>query len=189
MDDEVFNELRGFFAALSDETRLAIAGTLATRDASVQELAALLELRNSDISKHLATLATAGIISATDEGEMRRYRLNVDGLRARRKELLARPRQASPADETCTPEWDRRVLGNFFDGERLKEIPANHKQRRVVLDWLAKRFEPDRRYPEREVNEIIKRHHPDFATLRRTLVDYRYMTREDGVYWRVVGDG
>jgi DNA-binding transcriptional ArsR family regulator len=188
VDDETVDALRGFFAALSDETRLAIAGLLATREATSQELAASLSLRDADVGKHLKALANAGIITASDT-QPRRYALNVDGLRAKRKTLLARDRKPSPADEPGTPEWERKVLGNFFDGERLKEIPANHRQRLVILAWLANRFEPDQRYPEREVNEIIKRHHPDFAALRRALIDYRYMARESGIYWRVTGDG
>jgi hypothetical protein len=57
-----------------------------------------------------------------------------------------------------------------------------------VLTWLAGRFEPGRRYAEREVNEIIKRHHEDSATLRRELIDGGWMEREDGVYWLVERD-
>jgi hypothetical protein len=49
---------------------------------------------------------------------------------------------------------------------------------------LAKQFEEGRRYPEREVNQIIKRHHPDCATLRRELIGARLMQREKGTYWR-----
>jgi hypothetical protein len=43
----------------------------------------------------------------------------------------------------------------------------------------------DRRYPEREVNEIISRHHPDYASLRRALVDHGLMARDAGTYWRL----
>lgn len=41
------------------------------------------------------------------------------------------------------------------------------------------------RYDERAVNAILKRHHPDSATLRRALVNYGLMRREAGVYWRL----
>lgn len=40
-------------------------------------------------------------------------------------------------------------------------------------------------YTEREVNDIIGRHHPDFATLRRELIGARHMQRENVVYWRL----
>ena len=95
-----------------------------------------------------------------------------------------RKRAAGESDDAL----DQKVLRDFFDGERLREIPAQRKKRWVILRWLAEQFEPDRRYTEREVNEIIKRFHPDYATLRRLLVDYRFMDRQRGVYWRLPAD-
>ncbi|MEX1157497.1 MAG: metalloregulator ArsR/SmtB family transcription factor [Thermomicrobiales bacterium] len=185
MDPDLTNELRAFFAALSDEERLRIAGTLAIREATVQELAALLGMRPAEVSKHLATLAAAEIIRSTQRGDLASWSLDVGRLRESRKRLLARERAPSPADEPGTPDWQRSVLTNFFDGERLKEIPASLSKRQVILFWLVERFEPDTRYHEREVNEIIKRHHPDASALRRDLVDHGFMQRENGVYWRI----
>jgi hypothetical protein len=77
-----------------------------------------------------------------------------------------------------------RVLANFVVGERLKQIPARRKKLLVVLEWLAESFERGARYPEREVNERLFRHHPDFAMLRRLLVDYGFLDRDHGIYWR-----
>jgi hypothetical protein len=185
MTSDPTSELQRFFAALSDEERLRVAGVLAGREATTQELAALLQMRPQSVSKHLATLATAGVVTSTQRGSLTSWSLDVEALREQRKRLLARERIASPADEPGTPEWERSVLSSFFDGERLKDIPASLRKRHVILAWLVERFDRDTRYPEREVNEIIKRHHPDAAALRRELVDHRYMRREKGVYWRI----
>jgi hypothetical protein len=54
----------------------------------------------------------------------------------------------------------------------------------VILRYLVKQFEFDRRYTEREVNDIISRTHDDFATLRRALIDSKRMSRERETYWR-----
>jgi hypothetical protein len=82
-------------------------------------------------------------------------------------------------------DYDAWVLGNFVDTDgRLLGVPAQRKKRMAVLRWLAEEFQPGRRYAEAEVNRIIGRHHPDFATLRRHLVDEELMQRRDGVYWR-----
>ncbi len=51
--------------------------------------------------------------------------------------------------------------------------------------WLA-RFEPDRRYTEREVNDVIRAFHDDYATLRRELIDGRWMARDHDIYWRLM---
>ena len=48
-------------------------------------------------------------------------------------------------------------------------------------------FEPGQAYAEKEVNEIIGRVHPDYAALRRYLVENGFLTREDNVYWRSGG--
>ena len=185
MNNDPTGELHRFFAALSDEERLRVAGVLAGREATTQELAALLQMRPQTVAKHLATMANAGLITSTQRGSLTNWSLDVETLREQRKRLLARERVASPADEPGTPEWERSVLAIFFDGERLKEIPVNLRKRHVILAWLVERFDRDTRYPEREVNEIIKRHHPDSAALRRELVDHRYLQREKGVYWRI----
>src|SRR3569623_1483315 len=83
---------------------------------------------------------------------------------------------------------DARVLQNFLapDG-RLRTIPTKHSKLLVVLDHLAQAFEPGRSYPEAEVNEVLQRFPPDYAALRRYLVENGFMTREDNVYWRSGG--
>jgi hypothetical protein len=55
----------------------------------------------------------------------------------------------------------------------------------VILRYLLKVFEPGQRYPEKQVNELLRRFHPDTAALRRYLVDEKMLERKDGVYWRV----
>ncbi|WP_210651082.1 DUF2087 domain-containing protein [Nocardioides sp. SYSU D00065] len=47
---------------------------------------------------------------------------------------------------------------------------------------MLSRFETGREYSEKEVNEILLGVHEDFAYLRRELVNYRYLEREDGRY-------
>ena len=80
---------------------------------------------------------------------------------------------------------DDRVLENFVDGAgRLISIPVQRKKRLSVLRWLVEDFQPGRLYVEAEVNRIISRRHPDFASLRRFLVDEELMQRKRGVYWR-----
>jgi hypothetical protein len=81
--------------------------------------------------------------------------------------------------------YDARVLDIFVDADgRLLSIPAQHKRRLAVLRWLADDFQPGLRYPEAEVNRIISRRHPDFATLRRYLVDEELIQRRRSIYWR-----
>ncbi|HET7067327.1 MAG TPA: DUF2087 domain-containing protein [Nocardioides sp.] len=83
---------------------------------------------------------------------------------------------------------DDRVLHHFLgDDGRLTTIPTKHSKLLVVLDHLSQQFEPGQTYPEAEVNDILQRFHPDYAALRRYLVDNSFLTREDNVYWRSGG--
>lgn len=168
---------------LLDEDRLRIAGLLAVRPSSVGDLAAQLSLKEATVFLHLTKLVEAGLVSGPAEGEPALFRLDLKALQALKRQLFAgQPRAA--AEEATTPAG--KVLRNFLDGERLKEIPASHAKRQVILAWLVAKFEPGVRYPERQVNAIIARHHPDYASLRRYLVDAGLMQRADGMYWRVV---
>jgi hypothetical protein len=79
------------------------------------------------------------------------------------------------------------VLRRFLVDGRLLAIPANRSKRRLVLDHLAGLFEPGVRYSEAEVNQALAAYHPDYAALRRYLVDEEFMLRAGGVYWRAGG--
>ena len=83
---------------------------------------------------------------------------------------------------------DRQVLGNFMTADgRLHTIPSKQSKLLVVLDHIAQSFEPGQKYPEQEVNDVLSRFHPDYAALRRYLVENQFLTREDSVYWRSGG--
>jgi hypothetical protein len=83
---------------------------------------------------------------------------------------------------------DQDVLSRFLteDG-RLHTIPSKHAKLLLVLDHLAQSFEPGQRYAEPEVNLVLGRIHPDYAALRRYLVENLFLTREGGYYWRSGG--
>jgi hypothetical protein len=100
------------------------------------------------------------------------------------KEWFAAERPATPADSAAMAVQDRKILQSCFRGDQLYEIPSNPRRLELVLHWLVEQFEMERHYAEKEVNEIIKRYHPDFATLRRHLIDHALMERENNIYWR-----
>ncbi len=86
-----------------------------------------------------------------------------------------------------TPLPPDPIVRRFVRAGRLEVIPARLGKRRRVLDWLAQQFEPGKVYPEATVNVVLGRFHPDFAALRRYLVDEGFMERRGGFYWRAGG--
>ena len=82
----------------------------------------------------------------------------------------------------------KKELRGFLDDEgRLHAYPAKYKRQILSLFYLASKFEFDKRYTEKEVNETLKEWHTfdDWAMLRRDMYDSRFLGREaDGsVYW------
>ena len=80
------------------------------------------------------------------------------------------------------------VLRVFVDEEgRVPAMPAKWSKRLVVLDYVAQVFEPGVRYSEAEASAMLRAFHPDYAMLRRYLVDEGFVERADGIYWRSGG--
>jgi hypothetical protein len=82
---------------------------------------------------------------------------------------------------------DDPLLRVFLSNGQLESIPARQQRRRLLLDKIAQAFEPGVRYPERRVSLFLRSIHPDYAALRRYLVDEDFLTRADGEYWRSGG--
>jgi len=181
--DELQTLLR-YLKTLADQTRLRMIGLLATQKRSVEELATLLNLTPATVSWHLGKLKELELAEMHAEGATHVYRLNGKGL-GRINHLLGSPeRVALWAEDVEGDAWERKVLGDFIESGRLKEIPAYRKKREVILRYLAGQFAEGELYPEKEVNAILQRFHPDSATLRREMVGYGLLKREHGVYWR-----
>jgi DNA-binding CsgD family transcriptional regulator len=185
MDDDRVERLATLFRVLADPTRLRILGLLADRPHSGRELCDRLELTPPTVSHHLRRLTELGIVSATPRAQSISYALDLAALRQATELSGADLGSEGPALDATASATDRertKVVRDFFDGERLKQIPAQRKKRVIVLEHLLARFEPGTDYPERSVNELLRPAHDDVATLRRELVDYGYLNRERGVY-------
>lgn len=175
MDESRLNHLSTLFKALADPARLRILGRLAERPHAGYELAEELALTAPTISHHMRKLVDAGLVDAAAEAQSRIYTLRLAAF-----QVLARP---SSSDLQHSPGTkDDAVTRAYFDGPRLRHLPAARKKRVSVLRRLLERFEPNRDYPEREVNDLLRLAHDDVATLRRELVDYGFMVRDRGIY-------
>lgn len=174
-----------FFKVMADEKRLQIVGLLAQQDYSVEELATILNLSSATISHHLNRLSKAGLVQATAAQHYHVYSLNLQTLHEMSKQILSRDTLRGTTEHLDLDAYDRKVLHNYMEDGRLKSIPRQWKKREVILRYFVKQFEMDRRYTEREVNEIISRTHEDYATFRRELVDSKRLAREREIYWRI----
>jgi hypothetical protein len=173
-----------FCKAMADESRLKIIGLLSAAERSVQQLAGLLDLKEPTVSHHLAILKALGLVTLRADGNTHWYALDDGALRTISRTVFSRESIALLAVTADSEAWERKVLASFLDGGRLIEIPVSQKKRWAVLKWLADKFAQDTDFSEAQVNALLKRHHPDCATLRRELVGWGMLTRESGVYRR-----
>lgn len=173
-----------FCKAMADESRLKIVGLLSAGEHSVQDLAALLNLKEPTVSHHLAVLKELDLVRLRPEGNTHWYRLSHDVLRKISRTVFSTENIARMAVSAEADGWERKILDTFVRASRLTEIPVSRKKRWVILKWLAQRFELGANYSEAAVNTILKMHHEDCATLRRELIGYRMLSRASGVYRR-----
>lgn len=127
----------------------------------------------------LRKLEAAGLVS-TEAGMVT---LHQEAFGAAARESSRR----DPAEDFGVDAKRTAVLRNFVKDGRLLQIPMTGSKRRIVLEYLVTVFEPGVRYPEREVNTLLAVWNPDYAALRRYLVEARLMSRDAGVYWRSGG--
>lgn len=180
-------ELVAFFKALADKNRLKIVGLLAEKPYSVEELASLLELKPPTVSHHLAKLAEVGLVRSHTESYYNVYRLDQDMLKEKTRSMFSRQELSTVVSEVDADAYDKKVIKDYArrDGS-LKTLPSQRKKREAILRYVVKAFDAGKRYSEKQVNELLKRYHPDTATLRRELVGFGLMQREGGggEYWR-----
>jgi hypothetical protein len=160
---------------LGDEERLRVVAAIALGARTIDDVATAADVSPHDVRRVLPRLLAAGVV-AQDDG----LRIDTGAFRAAARDRPPRQRELPDA----TPE-QARVLRNFVEDGRLKSLPARESQRRVVLEYLAGRFDHGTDYTEAEVNELLGRYHEDYASLRRYLVDEGLLTRAGGVYRRL----
>ncbi len=124
------------------------------------------------VTRALSRLIRAGLVQESPSG----YQAN-EAAKTMKKALYrasAEAKEEFPGGE----ESMATELRKFFRAGRLVEIPTSRNSRLAVLDYLSWAFEPGQYYPERLVNALIRRYHPDHATLRRYLPSRRGLPAE-----------
>jgi len=87
-----------------------------------------------------------------------------------------------------TQEEQKDIESKFFpegiDGPLMK-FPRKEKQKLATLRVLIQRFEKGKTYTEKEINYVLKNAYEDFVTLRRYLIEYGFLDRQDdgSAYW------
>lgn len=170
------------FKCLSDKSRLQILKSLTIEDMDVERLAERLDLTPATISFHLKKLSDAGAVRSYKKQYYTMYALCKDVFMTRILDIIREESDEAALQDQRDEAYRQRVIKSFFEYGKLKAIPAQRKKERIILEEIAKSFEPGRDYTEREVNIIIADFHDDFCTIRRDMIGEKIMERENGIY-------
>ncbi|HEX5494470.1 MAG TPA: DUF2087 domain-containing protein [Mycobacteriales bacterium] len=168
---------------LADPERLRVVAALVLGADTPHEVAGRADLGPAVAARALRRLTASGLVSQRDG----RIVLHADLFARAAQAARAEEPRPEPSDQGITDPATAAVLRAFVRDGRLVSIPAAAGRRRVLLEYLAGMFEPGVRYPETDVNAMLRAWHPDHASLRRYLVDAGLMSREAGEYWRSGG--
>ena len=104
--------------------------------------------------------------------------------------FLSPPKTAKMVDDRykVTQEASDKLLKTLFpEGTEgpLTTFSLKEKHKVVVLREIVKRFQGERTYTEKEINQILKLVYHDFVTLRRYLIEYGFLDRtpDGSQYW------
>jgi hypothetical protein len=176
-DENALEPLISLASAFLDLDRLRVAAVLANGPASRMELEAETGISHRDLLRLLDNLQSFGIVKLQDPAprdpdHYSPYELDLNAFTAARKAMgKYKGVRKRPSDSR------EMTLETFMPGGKLHTMPLKQGQIVVILDEIARRFEPDRQYSEREINTLLEETTEDFATVRRFLVDYGYLTR------------
>lgn len=90
-------------------------------------------------------------------------------------------------------ELEKTDIKRFLNADgKIIQLPSKNRFRVATLSYLAEKFQKNRNYTEKEVNEICDQWHSfgDYFMLRRELVDNGLLCREPNgsCYWRTKKD-
>jgi len=79
-------------------------------------------------------------------------------------------------------------IDHFLDEKgRIKQLPSKSNLRQEAFAYLSGKFEAERKYTEKEVNQIVTDWSTigDYFLLRRGLIEYGMMSRtpDGSQYW------
>ncbi|MFK7800397.1 MAG: metalloregulator ArsR/SmtB family transcription factor [Anaerolineae bacterium] len=186
------SEVTRIATALADDARLQILEMLAAfGPMRSQEMIEKLGVSQPTVSRQLKQLKNTQFISEKRDGDASKiFELNPNRLgevmfmlqtllsKANARMVLNDVRLDQPAEL-------RKFLN---EAGQVHRYPNKLNLQKLVIEYLAPKFEIGKKYSEKEVNELLGQWHTykDPARLRRDLVDYDYLQRtaDGSAYWR-----
>jgi ArsR family transcriptional regulator len=173
------------FKALGDKSRLLIITSLMKEPMYVELISERLKLNSSTVSHHLRILENLNIVTAKKDQYYIMYSLNKKMLDFNIMDIIIELSKKDKKLDNRELDYRKKIITTFINDGRLLSIPVQLKKRRIILEEIAKDFELNKEYLEREVNELIAKFYDDYCNIRREFINEKLFIRSDGVYKRI----
>lgn len=187
-NDQRVPDPRQLVAVLADTAKLRVFSALVLAGPddglTVARVVEATGVGTAEVRRALANLGALGLVRHPED---ERFVADPDVFRRALSELNRKRDEAAAKAFSTTDPARLSVLLNCFSDGKLIYLPEKFGKRQIVLEEVAQNFEPGTRYAEAEVNMMLRDLYPDYAALRRYLVDSAFLSREDGFYWRTGG--
>lgn len=170
------------FKCLADKSRIQILKSLMEEDMYVERLAERVGITPATVSFHLKKLEDVGAVKSRKDQYYSMFSINNEVFDVSIIDILKEESSEAKLQKARDDQYRQKVIESFFEYGKLKSIPSQRKKEIIVLEEIAKAFEEDHEYSEREVNIIIADYNDDFCTLRKDMVSEGILERDNMVY-------
>lgn len=175
-------EAIALFKCLADKSRVQILKSLMEEDMYVERLSERIGITPATVSFHLKKLMDVGGVKVRKDQYYSMFSINNDIFNVSILDILKEKSEEKDLQQERDEKYRQKVIDSFFEYGKLKNIPSQRKKERIILEEIAKSFEPGREYSEREINIIIADYHDDFCTIRRDMISEGILTRKNMIY-------
>jgi hypothetical protein len=179
------DRLVAFHKTMGDPARIRIIALLSNGPLHGQAIAGKLGLTPPTITHHLNKLKAINSIYQRRDKNTIYYYVNESVIKQQAKVLinLFDKKEGEMEEMLEMHNEKQKVIENFITKEgKLKNIPAQRKKKLFIFEHIASGLKMGKKYPEKELNEYIKKFHEDYATIRREFIINHFMYRENGIY-------
>ena len=172
MDSAQKATLLQFFKAVGQPERLKMLGILANDAYTIPALAKEMGIKETAVAKNIRVLKKAGLV----EEQNNTVQLDRAG--------LEKMQHVIDGGTLVEIPFAVEVLAKYVKDGQLTAVPKEEDEREVILDWLAQKFDLERRYTEEEVTAIVAQYYRYPLILRRELADNKFLMQTGRHYWR-----
>jgi ArsR family transcriptional regulator, arsenate/arsenite/antimonite-responsive transcriptional repressor len=173
------------FKCLADKSRIQILKSLLQEEMYVERLAERIGVTPATVSFHLKKLEDVGAVKSRKDQYYSMFSINNEIFNISILDILKEESEDEKLQKERELQYRKKVIDSFFAYGKLKSIPSQRKKERIVLEEIAKSFEAEREYSEREINIMIADFHDDFCTIRRDMISEGILQRENMIYKKI----